>query len=68
MGVIAIIVNCALIGVSGQIQRMIPGASRETVIVIIVLLEVNTGYTYILDQIQLLLNMLAFPLKVVSVL
>ncbi|XP_022332682.2 anoctamin-8-like isoform X3 [Crassostrea virginica] len=39
MGVIAIIVNCALIGVSGQIQRMIPGASRETVIIIIVLLE-----------------------------
>ena len=57
MGVIAIIVNCALIGVSGQIQRMIPGASRETVIIIIVLLEVNTGYI----QIQLLLNLLAFP-------
>ena len=61
MGVIAIIVNCALIGVSGQIQRMIPGASRETVIIIIVLLEVNTGYTYILVQIQLLMNLLAFP-------
>lgn len=39
MGVIAIIVNCALIGVSGQVQRMIPGASREMVIIIIVLLE-----------------------------
>lgn len=39
MGVIAIIVNCALIGVSGQVQRIIPGASREMVIIIIVLLE-----------------------------
>ncbi|XP_062571901.1 anoctamin-8-like isoform X2 [Saccostrea cucullata] len=39
MGVIAIIVNCALIGVSGQVQRMVPGASTETVILIIVLLE-----------------------------
>ncbi|XP_061172971.1 anoctamin-8-like [Saccostrea echinata] len=39
MGVIAIIVNCALIGVSGQVQRMVPGASIETVILIIVLLE-----------------------------
>lgn len=41
MGVIAIIVNCALIGVSGQVQRIIPGASREMVVIIIVLLEVN---------------------------
>ncbi|XP_048733294.2 anoctamin-8-like isoform X2 [Ostrea edulis] len=39
MGVFAIIVNCALTGVSGQVQRMVPGASTETVILIIVLLE-----------------------------
>lgn len=49
MGVIAIIVNCALIGVSGQVQRIIPGASREMVIIIIVLLEVNLFIYFVLS-------------------
>lgn len=49
MGVIAIIVNCALIGVSGQVQRIIPGASREMVVIIIVLLEVNLFIYFVLS-------------------
>lgn len=40
MGVIAVIVNCALIGMSGQVQRMFPNLSTQGTIVLIVILEV----------------------------
>ncbi|XP_054714021.1 anoctamin-8-like [Uloborus diversus] len=39
MGVIAVIVNCALIGMSGQVQRMFPNLSTQGTIVLIVILE-----------------------------
>ncbi|KAK3097735.1 hypothetical protein FSP39_012604 [Pinctada imbricata] len=39
MGVIAVVVNCALIGVFGQIQRMFPMATTAVVICIIVSFE-----------------------------
>ncbi|XP_021368430.1 anoctamin-8-like isoform X1 [Mizuhopecten yessoensis] len=39
MGVIAVIVNCALIGISGQVTRMVPNSSIVSTIIIIVILE-----------------------------
>ncbi|XP_078527284.1 anoctamin-8 isoform X2 [Lissotriton helveticus] len=39
MGVIAIIVNCYLIGQCGQLQRLFPWLSPETVVILIVVLE-----------------------------
>lgn len=41
MGLIAIIVNCYLIGQCGQLQRLFPWLSPEMTIVSIVLLEVG---------------------------
>lgn len=41
MGVIAVIVNCALIGMSGQVQRMFPNLSTQGTIILIVILEVS---------------------------
>lgn len=40
MGLIAIIVNCYLIGQCGQLQRLFPWLSPEMTIISIVLLEV----------------------------
>jgi hypothetical protein len=40
MGLIAIIVNCYLIGQCGQLQRLFPWMSPEMTIIFIVLLEV----------------------------
>lgn len=42
MGLIAIIVNCYLIGQCGQLQRLFPWLSPEMTIISIVLLEVGT--------------------------
>lgn len=39
MGLIAILVNCALIGLSGQVQRMFPEMSATQTILLIVALE-----------------------------
>ncbi|CAL1266921.1 unnamed protein product [Larinioides sclopetarius] len=39
MGVIAVIVNCALIGMSGQVQRMFPNLSTQGTIILIIILE-----------------------------
>ncbi|XP_033120637.1 anoctamin-8-like isoform X2 [Anneissia japonica] len=39
MGVIGVIVNFGLLGISGQIQRAFPGSSTSTVIIFIVVLE-----------------------------
>lgn len=41
MGVIAIIVNCYLIGQCGQLQRLIPWLGPESAIIFIVVLEVG---------------------------
>lgn len=40
MGLIAIIVNCYLIGQCGQLQRLFPWLSPEIAIISIVILEV----------------------------
>lgn len=42
MGLIAIIVNCYLIGQCGQLQRLFPWLSPEMAIISIVILEVLT--------------------------
>lgn len=41
MGLIAIIVNCYLIGQCGQLQRLFPWLSPEMAIISIVILEVR---------------------------
>lgn len=46
MGLIAIIVNCYLIGQCGQLQRLFPWLSPEMAIISIVILEVHTLTTY----------------------
>lgn len=43
MGFIAVLVNCALIGLSGQVHRMFPEMSTTQTILLIVALEVS-GY------------------------
>ena len=40
MGLIACVVNCALIGLSGQVDRMFPDITANQTIILIVVLEV----------------------------
>jgi len=42
MGIIACVVNCALIGQSGQVHRMFPNITANQTIILIVILEVKT--------------------------
>lgn len=44
MGLIAILVNCALIGLSGQVHRMFPDMSKTQTILLIVALEASSLY------------------------
>lgn len=46
MGFIAILVNCALIGLSGQVHRLLPDMTAIQTVLLIVALEVN--YIYII--------------------
>ena len=46
MGLIAIIVNCYLIGQCGQLQRLFPWLSPEMAIISIVILEVHPPPPY----------------------
>lgn len=46
MGLIAIIVNCYLIGQCGQLQRLFPWLSPEMTIISIVLLEVCSALSF----------------------
>jgi len=41
MGFIAILVNCALIGLSGQVHRLLPDMNAIQTVLLIVALEVN---------------------------
>jgi len=43
MGLIAVVVNCALIGLSGQVHRMFPEMSTTQTILLIVALEVRNS-------------------------
>ena len=40
MGIVGIIVNCALIGQSGQVHRMFPNITSTQTIILVVILEV----------------------------
>jgi anoctamin-8 len=41
MGVIGVMVNCALIGLSGQVDRMFPDITATQTIILIAALEVS---------------------------
>lgn len=41
MGVVAVIVNCALIGLSGQVNRILPDMTNTQTILLIIVLEVG---------------------------
>ena len=41
MGVIAVIVNCALLGISGQMERYFPDMTPTRVLIVIVVAEVS---------------------------
>ena len=43
MGVVAVVVNSALIGVSGQLDRLVPGLDTATTILVIVTIEVGVN-------------------------
>ena len=44
MGIVGIIVNCALIGQSGQVHRMFPNITSTQTIILVVILEVVYQY------------------------
>ena len=44
MGIVGIIVNCALIGQSGQVHRMFPNITSTQTIILVVILEVAYQY------------------------
>ena len=41
MGTVGVIVNCALIGLSGQVNRMFPNITATQTILLIIVLEVQ---------------------------
>lgn len=51
MGLIAIMVNCYLIGQCGQLQRLFPWLSPEMVIISIVVLEVKRSQPFCLHSV-----------------
>lgn len=67
MGLIAILVNCALIGLSGQVHRMFPDISKTQTILLIVALEVcSTRLKWFRDFISIWFN--GWPLQHVMLL
>ena len=50
MGVIAVMVNLALLGMGGSVQRMFPNMTVTDRIILIIVLEVS--FTYFLDSIE----------------
>ena len=47
LGLAAVIVNCALIGMSGQVSRLWPGLSQTQTVVLIVALEVRVELSFV---------------------
>lgn len=41
MGIVGVIVNCALIGLSGQVHRIFPNITGTQTILLIIILEVS---------------------------
>ena len=52
MGIVGVMVNCALIGQSGQVHRMFPNITGTQTVLLIIILEVSYlhmyTYTYVL--------------------
>jgi anoctamin-8 len=46
MGIVGVTVNCALIGLSGQVNRLIPDMTPTQTILLIIVLEVLTWKTH----------------------
>ena len=46
MGIVGVLVNCALIGLSGQVQRMFPNITSTQTILFIIILEVRVPSIY----------------------
>lgn len=44
MSIVAVLVNCALIGLSGQVHRMFPDMTATQTILLIVALEVSFAF------------------------
>ena len=51
MGIVGIIVNCALIGQSGQVHRMFPNITSTQTIILVVILEVVYQYFSSFDSV-----------------
>ena len=49
MGIVGVIVNCALIGQSGQVHRMFPNITGTQTILLIIILEVRFIYHCIVE-------------------
>ena len=43
MGVVGVMVNCALIGMSGPVHRLFPNISTAQTVLLIIVLEVRQG-------------------------
>lgn len=56
LGLAAVIVNCALIGLSGQVSRLWPGLTQTETVVLIVALEVK--FTVELAKCRLLISVI----------
>lgn len=50
MGFIAVLVNCALIGLSGQVHRMLPDMTAIQTVLLIVTLEVSSYNNNIINN------------------
>ena len=59
MGTVGVIVNCALIGLSGQVNRMFPNITATQTILLIIVLEVHIIPLNPTKQTKLRLNEIA---------
>ena len=62
MGTVGVIVNCALIGLSGQVNRMFPNITATQTILLIIVLEVYVILLNPRKQTQLMLSEIAHSL------
>ena len=61
MGVVAVMVNLALLGMGGSVQRMFPNMTVTDRIILIVVLEVSSGFELFSPYLPLPFNYLPFP-------
>ena len=61
MGIVGVMVNCALIGQSGQVHRMFPNITGTQTVLLIIILEVRKEYL-LLNLVHLGIS-LSYPLS-----